>query len=126
MNKFCKQYISEIKAMFPIKRKAERLYIKKLRSDVEHYCEEAGVTTKQELYDNYGKPNEVVNGYFAALDTEYITKQIKTSRCIKTAVSIILILATIATSLFCFVLYSAYQSIERQEAVIYKETIVEY
>ena len=54
MNKLCKEYINEIKAMFPVKGKEERKYIKNLSKDIEDYCEEADATTKEELYKNYG------------------------------------------------------------------------
>ena len=40
MNKICKEYISEIKALFPIKRKPEKDYIKKIAADVADYCED--------------------------------------------------------------------------------------
>lgn len=56
MNKSCKEYIKEIKAMFPIKGRAERKYIKKLSNDVEEYCEDAGAISKEDLYENYGTP----------------------------------------------------------------------
>ena len=109
MNKICKEYISEIKALFPIKRKPEKDYIKKIAADVADYCEEANVTSKQELYDNYGRPNDVVNNYFATVDTEYVVKQIRTTRLIRVAVAVLLILATISTSLMCYILYTEHQ-----------------
>ena len=125
MNKICREYILEIKALFPIKRKPEREYIKKLASDIEDYCEEENVTSKQELYENYGKPNEIVNNYFSAVDTEYIAKQIRVTRFIKTAVAVLLVLATIATSALCIYLNSAYQVLAREEIVIRENIITE-
>ena len=125
MNKICREYILEIKALFPIKRKPEREYIKKLVSDIEDYCEEENVTSKQELYENYGKPNEIVNNYFSAVDTEYIAKQIRVTRFIKTAVAVLLVLATVATSALCIYLNSAYQVLAREEIVIRENIITE-
>ncbi len=126
MNKLCKEYISEIKALFPIKRKEERDYIKKIIADVEDYCEEANVTTKQELYENYGKPNDVVNNYFSTVDTEYIAKQISTKRLLKTFVIGLLVLATVLTSAFCITLYSEYQRVKRSAMVGVSYTITEH
>ena len=125
MNKICREYILEIKALFPIKRKPEREYIKKLVSDIEDYCEEENVTSKQELYENYGKPNEIVNNYFSAVDTEYIAKQIRVTGFIKTAVAVLLVLATVATSALCIYLNSAYQVLAREEIVIRENIITE-
>lgn len=126
MNKICKEYISEIKALFPIKRKPEKDYIKKVAADIKDYCEEENVTSKQNLYDNYGRPNDVVNNYFATVDTEYVVKQIKTTKYIKTFVIVLLVLATIATSVFCITLYSEYQLFKEQEQISsVKTTIIE-
>ncbi len=126
MNKLCKEYVSEIKALFPIRRKPERDYIKKIMADVDNYCEEAEVTTKEELYENYGKPNDVVNSYLDSVDTEYIAKQITITRFIKTAVAVLLVLATVTTSIFCIAVYSEYQHFKRQEVVGTKYTITEH
>ena len=126
MNKICKEYISEIKALFPIKRKPEKDYIKKIAADVADYCEEANVTSKQELYDNYGRPNDVVNNYFATVDTEYIVKQISTKRLLKTFLVIMLLLATIVTAAIGSCAYISYYLAERNAVVIREDSIVEF
>ncbi|MBE6734987.1 MAG: hypothetical protein E7563_06585 [Ruminococcaceae bacterium] len=125
MNKICKEYISEIKALFPIKRKPEKDYIKKVAADIKDYCEEENVTSKQDLYDNYGKPNDVVNNYFATVDTEYVVKQIKVARFIKTAVALIIVLATIATSALCICAYVSYQLADKEAVVVREDSIIE-
>ena len=56
MNKICKTYISEVKAFFPILGKDERSYISKLRTNVDDFCDEANISTKEELYEQYGMP----------------------------------------------------------------------
>ena len=117
MNKICKEYISEIKALFPIKQKHEREYINKLKSDVEDFYEEAKVTSKKELYDKYGKPNDVVNNYLSTINTEYITKRINFSRYIKIFIAVIILLATIATAAFCGLLYHQHLMDKQQEII---------
>lgn len=83
MNKSCKEYIKEIKAMFPIKGRAERKYIKKLSIDVEEYCEDAGAISKEDLYENYGTPFNVVESYFSVTGISYVSKKLKISKYIK-------------------------------------------
>lgn len=124
MNKICKQYISEIKAFFPIMGKDEKKYIAKLKNNIESYCDEAGITTKKELYKNYGFPNNVVNDYYSSLDTDYIVKKIKFSKHIKALVSVILILLIIVTSVFCAFWYQNHQMYLREEAII-TESVIE-
>jgi hypothetical protein len=105
--------------------KNERKYIKKLNENIEGYCEEANITSKQELYDNYGNPNDVVNDYCSTVDTDYIIKKIKISKYIKFFIATILVLITIATSTYCVLLYNSYQTAARQEVVICDQSIEE-
>lgn len=123
MNKICKKYISEVKAFFPIMGKEERKYVNKLRLNIENYCEEADITSKQELYENYGTPNDVVNDYYSSVDTNIIIKKIRISKYIKVFIIAILALAVIVASTFCIILYNDYQIATRQEAVIVEEVI---
>lgn len=125
MNKICKQYISEVKTLFPIMGKSEKRYIAKLKANIESYCEETDITTKKELYEKYGLPNNVVNDYFSAADTEYIVKKIKTSKYIKAFISVILIILIIVTSVFCTFWYQNHQMFLREEAVIHEDIIEE-
>lgn len=125
MNEICREYISEIKALFPIKRKTEKEYIKKVASDIEDYCEESNVTSKQDLYDNYGRPNDVVNNYFATVDTEYVVKQIRTTKFIKSAIAITIILAMIATSALCMCAYVSCKLAMDEAPAVIVESITE-
>ncbi len=101
MNKMCKQYIGEIKTMLPLKRKQEREFIKKLALDVQSYCEDANVATKQELYDNYGKPIEVVSNYISAMDSDYIIKRMRFSKVIRICATLLIAAIIVATTAYC-------------------------
>lgn len=123
-NKTSKEYISEVKALFPIKKKEEKEYIRKLASDVNAYCEDANVTSKQEVYENYGKPHEVVSNYFSSVDTDYIVKNLKISKITRSAIIIFLILTTIAASVFGIYMHHIYQLIDQNTIAIVEEVIV--
>ena len=71
-NKVCKEYIREIKTVFPVKSKQEREYIKNLSNDIADFCEQEGITSKEELYNNYGSPIDVVSQYFSATGIPYV------------------------------------------------------
>lgn len=106
MNKICKEYISEVKLMFPVMGRKEKDYIKKLALDVEEFCEEAEVKTKEELYENYGKPQEVVSNYFSSADTEYIAKHINITHYVKRCVVGLLVLAVVTVSVYSVIAYA--------------------
>lgn len=117
-SKISKQYISEVKTLFPLIGKSERNYIKKLKTNVESCCDENNITTKQELYDCYGLPNDVVNDYYSSVDTEYLIRKIRISKYLKMIVAIVLTVAVFATSIYCVKLYKGYQSYNRVQQQI--------
>lgn len=123
MNKLCKEYINEIKAIFPVKGNEERKYIKELSKDIEDYCEESNTTTKEELYENYGNPVEVVAEYFSATGVPYVIKKLKISKYIKALVSIIIAILISLSTLYANILWEEHQAIMRQEVVIVEEVI---
>lgn len=122
-NKVCKAYISEVKALFPIKKKEEKEYIRKLASDVDAYCEDANVKSKQEIYENYGKPHEVMSNYFSTVDTEYIVKNLRLSKIIRSAIIIFLILATIAATTFGIYMHHIYRLLDHNTIAVVEEEI---
>lgn len=123
MNKICKEYMGEIKTLFPIIKKPEKAYINKLASDVEDHCEETGVTSKQELYDNYGMPYEVVSNYLSTVSNDHLMKLLKASKYIRKAVVYLLILATIATTMFVTYMFHRHDVIEQNRIVLQEVTI---
>ena len=123
MNKLCKEYINEIKAMFPVKGKEERKYIKNLSKDIEDYCEEADATTKEELYKNYGTPVDVVAEYFSATGVPYVIKKLKISKYIKSLIAVIIAVILVLSTVYGVISWEEHQAIMRQEVVIAEEVI---
>lgn len=109
MNKKCKEYINEIKSMFPVKGKQERTYINNLKKDIEDYCEEANTTAKEDLYENYGNPIDVVAEYFSAVGISYVIKKIKFSKIIKASIAVMISLILIFSSVNCVLWYNEHQ-----------------
>lgn len=126
MNKICKEYMGEIKTLFPIKKKSEKAYLRKLTADVEDYCEEANVTTKQELYDNYGMPYEVVSNYFSTVDNDHLVKLLRNSRLTRIATVVLLVLTTIATTMLGMFLLHRYNVLEHTRIFEVEHVIEDY
>lgn len=124
MNKLCKEYIKEVKAMFPVKGKKERKYIKQLSKDIEDYCEESNATTKEELYENYGNPVDVVAEYFSAIGAPYVIKKIRTSKYIKALIAVIIAVILVLSTVYGVVLWEEHQMIMREE-MVFVETVIE-
>ena len=83
MNKICKQYISDVKNLFPIIGKNEKRYIKGLETELHNYCIEENITDKKELCQKYGMPNEILNNYYRNVSIDDIIKKIRIMKYIK-------------------------------------------
>lgn len=101
MNKICKRYTSEIKALFPIFGKNERVYFSKLKTDVNNFCNEGGVSTMEELYTHYGMPIEVVRNYYSFFGMDNMIKRIRLRNHINSAVIIALLIFLILIAMYC-------------------------
>ena len=123
MNNLCKEYIKEAKAMFPVKGKKERKYIKQLSKDIEDYCEESNATTKEELYENYGNPVDVIAEYFSAIGAPYVIKKIRISKYIKALIAIIIAVILVLSTMYGVIRWEEHQMLLREEVVIVEDII---
>lgn len=124
MNTYTKQYIREIKALFPSKGKKERDYLKKLSITIDEYREEEKVNSKQVLYEKYGKPIDIVYDYYSALDPEVIVKKIRFSTFAKVFI-LFLVLAILLSSLaYVYTQYQFFLIAKRSEIVDVEEEII--
>lgn len=126
MDKICKVYVSQVKAILPVWGKKEKAFVKKLYGDLCDYCEDNNVNTIEELYKGYGTPQEIAFEYISLMEPDVISKRINTSKFIRTLAIGLLTLVTIATSAFCIGLYHEYQVQVRQEVVGANVIIEEY
>lgn len=124
MNTLCKQYIRNVKALFPTIRKSERAYLKKLGQNLAEYCEENTIVTLEDLYKDFGTPADVINSYYSTVDIDYLCKQIRVSKMVKSALIVLMISALVVTATYCSVLYGEYQDF-KQSAIFSEETFIE-
>ena len=126
MNPYTKQYICEVKSLFPSKGKQERDYLKKLSITIDEYCEEEQINNKQAIYEKYGKPIDIVYDYYSALDTEAIVKKIRLAGFIRLGLVLLIIIALIATTIYAIAKYDSHVQmeimangfIEEEEAIV--------
>lgn len=121
MTKLCKQYLSDVKAFFPIMGKPERTYFAKLAENVDDYCIEENATTVEEIYDGFGHPSEVASTYLTSVDTSYLIKRIRLTKWIRRGIIALLLTALIGVSIYGITTYRAYKMFE-QEQIYFDET----
>ena len=124
MNKLCRQYLSETKALFPIMGREERNYLKKLSSTISEYCMEENVTSMDDLYHGIGQPSDIVYTYLSTMNIPHLIKRIQIAKWVKRTLAFLTLLALIAVSIFAITIYKEYQIFE-QEQIFFEEEIIE-
>lgn len=123
MDNIIKAYVSQVKAILPVLGKKEKAFIKKLRDDLFDYCEDNNVNTINELYRDFGTPQEIAFEYITLIEPEAMLKQINTAKFIKALVICLLILATIITSIIGITIHSEYKTFKEQYWITTEEII---
>ena len=116
--------MSQVKTLFPMIGSSERKYLVNLSKTIQDYCLEENVSTLEEIYDGFGRPNEVVNVYVSNIDTSKLIKRIKVTKWIKVGIIILLLISLIGVSVFGITIYKEYK-IYQQEQIYFEEEIIE-
>lgn len=122
MTKDAKRYYSDIKTLIPSKGKYERDLLKKTKAriiELDSTHENITYTTLEEIL---GSPTDLINEYYANVDTTYLLKRLRTTNVIRRIIYIILILAVsafvIRTGLYIKMVHDAKESFINREVTI--------
>ena len=118
-NNFAQKYMNNVKALFPLIRKQERIYLRQMRQNIDDYCEISTVSSLEELYEEFGSPQDVVYNYYSIMDASQLFTMIRFHQIIK-CVSIFIALIIIVV---CAMLFREHLIMMRQEA-IFTETAI--
>ena len=123
--KYIRKYMKDIRTLFPTMGKDERDYLKGFKENVLDYVQENNVKSKEELFEEFGNPKEVVTEYLNRVDTEYLIKKIKRTTIIKRGILIIVMMFMGVKLYRATLIYKDYK--ESINARIYEErTTIEY
>ena len=103
---FPEQYISSVKALFPICRKEERHYLERLRQNLTDYCEDVSVSSIDMLYDAFGSPQDAVHSYYSMMDIHQLVSLIHIKKIICLFCTALLIVILVFFIYLSTILYS--------------------
>jgi len=126
MDKICKAYVSQVKAILPLWGKKEKALIRKLRSDLYDYCEYNNINTIEELYKRHGTPQEVVFEYISLMEPNVISKRINIAKYVKILVATLLVASCLSLTIWSLYIYNIYESEKSQEVIIADSSIQYY
>ena len=122
-NSLSQKYVQEVKMLFPILRKEEKDYLKKMKQNLDDYCENIPIQSIEDLYNEFGKPQDVVYDYFSITDIASLISSIHIQKIMRRVICFACAVALIGVSFYCILLYQEHTSFMRQEAVFIEETI---
>ena len=124
MTKLCKQYIKEVKMLFPIMGQQEKTYLKNLEVSVEDCIEETHSSSMKELYEDFGTPTDVLASYLSSADIGYITQHVKKKVYIKRFFLTFFVAVLIIVGLFSYRTYMDCQTLKANQ-IFFEETVIE-
>lgn len=125
MDKICKAYVSQVKAILPLWGKKEKALIRKLRSDLYDYCEYNNINTIEELYKSHGTPQEVVFEYISLMEPNVISKRINIAKYVKILVATLLVVSCLSLTIWSLYINNIYK-IEKSQEVIIADSSIQY
>lgn len=113
-------YMSQIKNTFPVIRKPEREFLRKLKANVHDYCREHNPTSITELYEELGTPLDTVHNYYAEFDTdtESLMNRLNFAANIRKALICIALIVGICAACVCIYTFHTYEVLSNEENIL--------
>ena len=118
-----RDYIRQVKAIFPLYGRERKRFINDLKEAVESHIEDTKDGSYEGIVKHFGSPAEVVSDYIEGMDPEALYRKIIFRRRILTIAGIVLIAVLVGVIFNLYWNYDAYrQSVE--SIVVEGETII--
>ena len=113
-----KKYMNDVKKLFELTSKSERLYLKDLGNRIIDYSENFPKSTYFDYIDHFGEPKEILISYYEHTNTETLIRRIKVRKSLITILLIVIVFLLI----FSTVIYLSYS--EGKESYIDREQVI--
>ena len=118
-----RDYIRQVKAIFPLYGRERKRFINDLKEAVESHIEDTKDGSYEDIVKHFGSPAEVVSDYIEGMDHEALYRKITFRRRITTIAVIALIAVLIGVVIDLLWDYSAYRK-DVESIVVERETII--
>lgn len=123
-NPITKQYLKDIKLLFPIWGKEEKAFFQSFSKQVDEYLYSYENATLEDLYRDVGAPNEILNNYLSQTSISYLSKRICHTKHIKLALSILGVCIVLCCMIWSFIDIKEYHYYNTHQ-ITTEETIIE-
>lgn len=114
-----KNYLKNCRILFPIYGKQERIFLKKLKRQIEDYCVDFPNATYTDIVTQFGTPTDVVISYYENTNETLLLKRANLIKYLRSFLLCLLILVLIFLIHFGFWTYQAY--LDAKDTIIIHE-----
>lgn len=115
-----RKYIRQCRIVFPIYGKAERIFLNRLKIQVNEYLDLFPDLSYGELVERFGTPKEVVMEYYGNMDDDYLLKKMNFVKHVRIFLSVIALALIVFFAYRSYVIYESFQEV-KDSKVIYEE-----
>lgn len=124
MNKVIEQYMKNVRRCFPIYRKTEKIYLRRLKESVELFGSENINLSYDDLVEEFGSPSSVASEYFRNVDNGDLIKALKRGKVVKTFISVSLVIIIVLWGVLCVWRYRDFHE-SVNDRIAYTEIYIE-
>ncbi|MEE0777560.1 MAG: DUF6120 family protein [Massilimicrobiota sp.] len=124
MNKDVKKYLKNVKLLFPIFSKSERMYYQQLKDTLLKNYNNSAISYN-DIVEKIGEPYELVQAYYEEVNTQQLMKKLKIQSWIRYIGVIIVATVIIVSLLRSFYLNKLYEEFKEAQPVSTEEIIEE-
>ncbi len=114
-----KRYYRDVKKLFPVYLKKEKLYLNQLKEQIDEYED----TSYEELVDIFGNPIDIVKAYYDTINSKYLLKRTNLKRIVTMTCILVLLLSTLYLGYRTYSLHEAINNFETGIPAEIEETI---
>lgn len=124
MNKDVKKYLKNVKLLFPVFSKSERMYYQQLKDTLLKNYNNSAISYN-DIVEKIGEPYELVQAYYEEVNTQQLMKKLKIQSWIRYIGVIIVATVIIVSLLRSFYLNKLYEEFKEAQPVSTEEIIEE-
>lgn len=115
MSKDATKYLKDVKSLFPVFQKEEKLYFQKFKLTVQKETEDHELTY-QDCIDKFGSPKEIIIDYYEEMDSNKLLKRIQNQHFFRKTFYILSCSIIIVSLVACALIYKSYLEVQENHA----------
>lgn len=111
MNSNVVKYLKDVKSLFPVFQKEEKVFFSKLKQTIEKETNQSTMTY-QDCIDKFGDPKDIIVDYYEEMNSDNLLKRVYNQHMFRRIFYVLCIAIVIISFTACVLLYKNYQEVK--------------